>query len=106
MRSSAKVSTPIGHAAVGRIPGVPSLPAPAAWPRSLPPRRPPFLALCALARGHFQRGLASDRRDELVEIGIAIGIEIETLREKLDRDFDPDFDFDFDRTGARCAAEI
>jgi hypothetical protein len=52
------------------------------------------------------RGFASDRRDELIEIGIAIEIDIGSIGENLDNDPDPDPDFDPDFHWARACCTV
>jgi len=54
---------------------------------------------------NIKRGFASDRRDVLIEIGIAIEIEIGSISESFRNDCDPDPDPDFDgSTVLHCKA--
>ena len=50
----------------------------------------------ASAEVYRQRGLAQERRDVLIEIGIASEIDIGSIAETFDNDPDPDPDPDFD----------
>jgi len=56
--------------------------------------------------GDTQRGFALDRREAVIEIGIAIEIAIGSISENLDNDPDPDPDPDFDVLDAAALLKL